>query len=563
MRALVSIFAALLIIISVYQLSFTWFVNSHESAMQAKAKTSVSRLYPLPAARKYPGDKEAQALYQDTLDQLYNARLAKLLDSTKETKITPWGTSYQKSKESELLLGLDLQGGMSVTMDIALDGLIKNLANNRRDPQVLKAIAMAQQKKMTSSNNFIDLFAESYREINPTAKLAPLFSNINRNKIGYDASDATVLSWLHEQATAAMKQTYQVLNNRINQFGVAQPSINLDDAKGIITVELAGAKDPERVRKYLQSTANLQFWEVYNWGDLQGAFVNADKAVQNYLNGVKADTSRHADSTGVAKGDSSKKDTAAQTANANPLFRVMAPAEARQDAKGQAQYYAFVGRSLVKDTGTVNDYLSIPTIRNIFPQDLKFLWGKQEVDDNGKKIPYLDLYAIRTIPGSDKARIEGSVTENASQDFDPITSEVVVEMSMTKQAGKAWADMTTKNVGKPIAIVLDDIVYSAPFVNEPITGGSSRITMGRGRSSNQSVTEAQDLANILMSGRLDAPAKIVQEQVVGPTLGREAVNGGMMAFGISFVVIFTLMLVYYNTAAGSKTPTTATPKKTT
>jgi SecD/SecF fusion protein len=548
MRALVSIFAALLIIISVYQLSFTWFVNSHESAMQAKAKTSVSRLYPLPAARKYPGDKEAQALYQDTLDQLYNARLAKLLDSTKETKITPWGTSYQKSKESELLLGLDLQGGMSVTMDIALDGLIKNLANNRRDPQVLKAIAMAQQKKMTSSNNFIDLFAESYREINPTAKLAPLFSNINRNKIGYDASDATVLSWLHEQATAAMKQTYQVLNNRINQFGVAQPSINLDDAKGIITVELAGAKDPERVRKYLQSTANLQFWEVYNWGDLQGAFVNADKAVQNYLNGVKADTSRHADSTGVAKGDSSKKDTAAQTANANPLFRVMAPAEARQDAKGQAQYYAFVGRSLVKDTGTVNDYLSIPTIRNIFPQDLKFLWGKQEVDDNGKKIPYLDLYAIRTIPGSDKARIEGSVTENASQDFDPITSEVVVEMSMTKQAGKAWADMTTKNVGKPIAIVLDDIVYSAPFVNEPITGGSSRITMGRGRSSNQSVTEAQDLANILMSGRLDAPAKIVQEQVVGPTLGREAVNGGMMAFGISFVVIFTLMLVYYNTA---------------
>jgi SecD/SecF fusion protein len=549
MRALVSIFAALLIIISVYQLSFTWFVNSHESAMQAKAKSSVSRQFPQSAAQKYPGDKEAQALYQDTLDQLFNTRLTKLLDSTKETKITPWGTTYQKSKESELLLGLDLQGGMSVTMDIALDGLIKNLSNNPRDPQVLKAIALAQQKKLNSSSNFIDLFAESYKEIDPAGKLAPLFSNINRNKITYDASDATVLAWLHDQATAAMKQTYQVLGNRINQFGVAQPSINLDDAKGIITVELAGAKDPDRVRKYLQSTANLQFWEVYNWGDLQNDFVNADKALQRYLNGVKNDTTAtHADTTGTAKADSTKKDTTASTANANPLFRVMAPAEPRQDQKGQPQYFGFIGRSLLKDTGTVNTYLNTPIVRNNFPQDLKFLWGKQESDENGKRNPYLDLYAIRTIPGSDKARIEGAVTENAYQDFDPVTSEVVVEMSMTKSAAKAWADMTTKNVSKPIAIVLDDIVYSAPNVSEPITGGQSRITMGSGRNSTQSIQEAQDLASILMSGRLDAPARIVQEQVVGPTLGREAVNGGMMAFAIAFIVIFTLMLVYYNTA---------------
>ena len=541
MRVLVSLFAALLIIISVYQLSFTFFVNKHESAMQAKAKAAVSRLYPQSAAQKYPGDKEARALYQDTLDLIYNSRLARLLDSTKETKITPWGTTYQKAKESELLLGLDLQGGMSVTMDIALDGLIKNLANNPHDPNVLKAITMAQQKKLYSSTNFIDLFAESYKEIDPTAKLAPLFSNINRNKIGYDASDATVLAWLHDEASAAMTQTYRVLDNRINQFGVAQPNINLDQAKGIITVELAGAKDPERIRKYLQSTANLQFWEVYSLPDLQNDFIAADKALQGFLNGVKSDST-------AAKADSTKKDTTAQLANANPLFRVLVPAESRQGQNGQTQSYSFVGRSMLKDTGTVNSYLDNPIVRNNFPQDLKFLWGKQDLDDNGKKLPYLELYAIKTIPGSEKAKLEGSVVEDANQDFDPITSEVVVEMSMNKQGAKAWADMTTKNVNKPIAIVLDDIVYSAPYVNEPITGGQSRITMGRGRgSSDQTITEAKDLANILKSGKLDAPPKIVQEQVVGPTLGQEAVHGGMMAFAISFVVIFGLMLIYYNT----------------
>ena len=543
MRALVSIFAALLIIISVYQLSFTYFVNKHESAMEAKAKGYVTRLYPQSAAQKYPGDKEAQALYQDSIDKALNDRKTRLLDSTKETKVTPWGTSYQKAKESELLLGLDLQGGMSVTMNVALDGLLKGLANNSHDPMLLQAIARATQ--MNGSINFIDRFADAYKEVNPTGHLAPMFSNVNRNKISYDASDATVLAYLHDQASAAMKNTYQVLNNRINQFGVAQPNINLDESKGIITVELAGAKDPERVRRYLQSTANLQFWEVYNTGELQNSLINADKALQNYLNGVKT-----TDSTGVASADSTKKDTARNTANANPLFRVLVPAEGRQDSKtGQPQYYAFIGYSQLKDTGLVNTYLSNPLVRNQFPQDLKFLWGKQDFDENGKASNILQLYAIKTIPGSEKARIQGSVMEQASQDFDPITSEVVVEMTMNKQAARAWGDMTTKNVGKPIAIVLDDIVYSAPFVNEPITGGQSRITMGSGRSgSNQSIQEAQDLANILKSGQMDAPAKIVAENVVGPTLGRAAVNGGMMAFGLSFLVIFILMLVYYNTA---------------
>jgi len=545
MRALVSIFAALLIVISLYQLSFTWFVNKHESAMEAKAKTQVHRMYPETAAQKYPGNKEAQALFQDTLDNALNVRKKKLLDSTKDTKITWWGTSYQKAKESELLLGLDLQGGISVTLDVALDGLIKNLANNSHDAYLLKALDSARQMKTYRAGNLIDLFAEAYHNVNPTGKLAPLFSNSNRNKIKYDASDDAVVSYLHDQASAAMKQTFQVLQKRIDQFGVAQPSISLDENRGIISVELAGATDPDRVRKYLQSTANLQFWEVYNVGELQTSLVNADKALQNYLNGVKTDSAK-VDSSGK-RIDTAKKDTTTNLANQNPLFHLMQIMQPQQDAKGQTQFPSAIALARISDTGTINTYLSIPVIRNSFPQDLKFLWGKQNVDDNGKPLPVLDLYAIRTIPGTEKARIEGEAIENATQDFDPNTSEVIVEMSMNKQGSKAWADMTTKNTGKPIAIVLDDIVYSAPFVNEPITGGQSRITMGRGRNSQQSITEAQDLANILKSGKLDAPAKIVSDYTVGPSIGGAAVHGGAMAFLISFLVIFSLMLIYYNT----------------
>lgn len=540
MRALVSIFAALLIVISLYQLSFTWFVNKHEAAMQTKAKSYVNRLYPSTSERKYPGNKEAQALYQDTLDEVYKSRLRRLLDSTKDNKITWWGTSYQKSKESELLLGLDLQGGINVTLDIALDGLIKGLANNSRDPSLLKAIALSQQKKITSGGaNFIDLFVQSYKEQNPGGKLAPLFANSNRNKLKFESSDNEVSNYIHDQASAAMKQTFQVLTKRIDKFGVAQPTINLDENKGIITVELAGATDPERVRNYLQSTANLQFWEVYNLGELITPIQNADKALQNYMNGVK--------DTSTVKTDSAKKDSVGSLVNQNPLLRVIQFAQPQQDSKtGQASYYSFIGHSALKDTGTVNSYLSNPIVRNQFPADLKFLWGKQQRDENGKLIPYLELYAVKTIANSDRAKIEGDVITDSRQDYDPVTSGVVVEMSMNKHGADEWAKMTGNNVGKPIAIVLDDIVYSAPFVNGPITGGNSQITMGTNRAN--TVEEAQDLANILKSGKLNAPAKIVQEQVVGPTLGKEAVHGGAMAFFISFLVIFTLMLVYYNTA---------------
>jgi SecD/SecF fusion protein len=277
-------------------------------------------------------------------------------------------------------------------------------------------------------------------------------------------------------------------------------------------------------------------------GDLQNSIVNADKSLQNYLNGVKPDSA-------VTKNDSSKTDTTTSAINQNPLLRKLQFLQPSQDDKGKTQYPAAIAAALLRDTSIIDGYLDNPVVRNNFPVNMKFLWGKQLRDDNGKLLNTLELYAIKTIPGKDKAELEGESVKDARQDYDPITSGVVVEMSMDNQGANIWATMTTRNVGKPIAIVLDDIVYSAPFVNGPITGGNSQITMGGSKGNTaQTIEEAQDLANILKSGKLEAPAKIVQEQVVGPTLGKESVNGGMKAFAFSFLVIFILMLVYFNTA---------------
>lgn len=557
MKALVTIFVGLLIIYSLYLLSFTWFVNSHEKDLERKAALSVKNQ---PTAEtKYAGNKEIQALYQDTIDQIRQSRLRRLMDSTKDKSITPWGTSYQKAKENELLLGLDLQGGINVTLDIELAGLIRSLANNPGDPNLKKALDEANRKKLNSDADYITLFSQSFREVNPGANLAPLFANSTRNKLKIDAPDNVVITYIREQSNAAMRQTYNVLTKRIDKFGVAQPNINLDENRGIITVELAGASEPERVRRFLQSTANLQFYEVYNISELDKSLEAADKALAIALGGTKAaDTTAKTDTAQIAsnadtsksladilKGDTTKKaaintPTAAQ--NEHPLLSVVQFIAPRDDNKdGTMEYSPMLGYTRIQDTGLVNSYLSGPAVKNNIPADLRFVYGMPEKDKNGKVQDFLPLYGVKTIPGSEKAKIEGESIIDANQDFNPVTNQVTVNMTMSKQGEKTWAKMTGDNIGRAIAIVLDDVVYSAPVVNDKIEGGNSQISGGF------SVLEGQDLSNILKSGKLDAPAKIVQEQIVGPTLGQEAVNGGSMAFFISFIIIFALMLVYYNT----------------
>ncbi|MDB5198298.1 MAG: protein translocase subunit secF [Chitinophagaceae bacterium] len=523
LKGLVWFFAITLILISVFQLSFTWVVNSHESAMKAKAEKQVR--ISNPGAR---GDEK---------NDLVKIRLLRLLDSTKDTKIYPvLGTTYQKAKENELNLGLDLQGGMNVTMDVSLEGLIKSLSNNPKDPQLLNALAEATRLKANSDADYITLFSDAFKKQNPSANLASIFAGAGKN-IKVTDSDDKVTEEIRTIAKGAINQTYKILLKRIDKFGVAQPNINLDENKGIITVELAGVQDADRVRKLLQSSANLQFWEVYNIGEISKNIEEADKALQNYLNGVAPDTTKHVTDTSKAAKDTAKN---VLTKNDKPLLNTIHFIGPQQDKNGKQQYSSAIANLELKDTAKANEYLNLDVVKNNFPSNLKFLYGIEEKDAKSSR-KFVSLYAIKTIPGSDKAKLEGEGVEEASQQYDE-RSRPSVKMQMTPSGSRTWAKLTTDNVGKPIAIVLDDVVYSAPNVNGPIEGGSSEI------SGSFTVEEAQDLANILKSGKLDAPAKIVQEQIVGPTLGKEAVNGGAKAFAISFLVIFILMLIYYNTA---------------
>ncbi len=494
------------------RLSYTWVVRSYEKDVKARAERSVKRQF----ANLSPAERVA----------LINTKVQKELDSTKDKEIYPLiGTTYQKCKENELNLGLDLQGGMSVTMDVSLEGLLKSLSNNPHDPQLLNALRAATAKKVNSETNYITLFKEAYVQQNGPDKLHTIFAGMGK-EIKPNESDASVMDKLNSVANGAIKETYKVLLKRIDKFGVAQPNINLDENRGIINVELAGVTDPERVRKLLQASANLQFWEVYTYGDeaLQKSLDGAVKSFDVYMRSV--DSSKKADSNMLLK-----------------VVRIMPPQTDKSGkpviVKGEYVWQPNFAIIDTKDTSLFFQYMNLDVLKNAFPPDIKFLFGEEVKPEKGNR--YLPLYAIKMRSNTDKAPLEGDGIENARADFNQTTGKPIISMQMTSAGTKTWGKLTTANVGKPIAIVLDDIVYSAPSINEPITSGSSEI------SGNFTVEQTQDLANTLKSGKVNAPAKIVAEQVVGPTLGQQAVHGGMMAFIIAFVVIFLLMLVYYNT----------------
>ncbi len=528
LKGLVRFFTFALILICLYQLSFTWFVKSHEAAMEKKASAWVKKL---PTAEQmYPGNKDEQLLYKDSVNDAQKVYLKRLLDSTKDTKLFFGLTTYGEAKEKELMLGLDLQGGMSVTMEVGLDGLIKSLGNYSKEPAFNTAITNAVAKKANSNADLITLFTAEYKTLNPTGKLAPLFASRSNGKLKFDASDDAVTNYLREQATVAFNNTYKILSTRIDRFGLASPSINPDPAKGIINIELAGISDKERVRSYLQSTANLQFFEVYTLEnkDVQNAITAADQAIEANLAGIK-------DSNVTAKLDTSKLNP-----NKNPLLKLVQFTQPYQGKNGQYIFPGEIGYILKKDTAKLNQYLALEEVKNKFPSNLVFMYGKaDEETTNAKAKEVLPVYAIKTLDNG-LAELEGDHVANAAQDFDE-RGKVAIKMNMDKMGTTIWAKMTSRNVGKPLAIVLDNTVYSAPNVNDAITTGNSSI------SGNYSLKTAQDLAQILESGKLPAPAKIVADQQVGPTLGKASIEGGAMAFGISFLVIFALMLLYFNT----------------
>ncbi|MBS4042789.1 MAG: protein translocase subunit SecDF [Chitinophagaceae bacterium] len=533
LKGLVRFFAVLLTIICLYQLSFTFFVRSHESEMQKKAETWVKRNFVSPEER-YPSATDAalKAVYADSLKLVTENRLQVLLDSTKSSKIGWFGfTTYRNAKDKELALGLDLQGGMSVTMEVSMDGLIKSLADYPKDANFNKALESAVAKKANTGADLISLFVEEYKSLGSSNNLANFFINKSNGKIKFSSNNNDVVSYLRDKSVEAFKNTTNIIRNRIDKFGVASPNINPDEQKGTINIELAGAKDPERVRNFLQSTANLQFFECYRVIDIADNIRAADKSLEDYLVGTKTNTdSTKKDTTTTAKVDSSKL---------NPLLRLVQFVQPYDD-KGVQKWPSNLGYVLIKDTATVNQYLALETVKTKFPPNAKFVYGKLERDRDDKDLNFLSLYAIKTLD-NDQAELEGDHITGARPDYGQ-SGEVVVSMEMDAVGTNIWGKMTERNIGKPIAIVLDNTVYSAPNIISAIKEGRSQIT------GSFSVQDATDLSQILESGTLPAPAKIVHQYIIGPTLGAEAVKGGALSFAIAFGVIFILMLLYYNTA---------------
>ncbi|MEQ1554482.1 MAG: protein translocase subunit SecDF [Ferruginibacter sp.] len=511
-KGLVWFFTIALILISLWELSYTWVVRNYENNVKAQATKLVKN--------------QTAGLSVDDKDAVIKAKTLHILDSTKDKEIFPiFGTSYQKCKEYELNLGLDLQGGMGVTMDVSLEGLLKSLSNNPKDATLLKALQTAKAEKLTSEGNFIDLFSKNYIAQNGANKLALLFSGANKEvKIG--DNDAQVTSKIKEIGKGAINQTYKILQKRIDKFGVAQPNLNLDANKGVINVELAGVTNAERVRKFLQSSANLQFWSVVMLKDqnFQKSFADADKALAKFL---KADTA-----TNLTAAEKAKRDSSATGIMSTVLQFPLDP------KTGQLYETPYIGMVASKDTSLLNSYINNPIFSSLLGSNVKLMYGVQQ---KGKAGSYFELYALEKVNGGEKAPLEGDGVAEASQGYDD-KGKPSIKMQMTAAGSKTWANLTEKNNQRFVAISLDDAVYSAPRVNGKIEGGNTEI------SGTFTVEEAQDLSNVLKSGKLDAPAKIVHEQIVGATIGQDGLIGGRNAFLIAFAVIFILMLVYYNTA---------------
>ncbi len=540
LKGLVKFFTAALILISLYQLSFTFLVRGVEKKARAQAERQARAASP----------KASKA----ELAQLTEDRYTRITDSLQGEKVVNLLVkkyTYQEAKANELNLGLDLQGGMNVTLDVSLADLVRSMSNSPKDPALNTALAAAERRKANSQADFVTLFGEEYNKANPSAKMAFLFTKPSQEKITLQSDNNAVLAQIRAEAKGAVQRTFKVLQTRIDKFGVAQPNINLDESKDIITVELAGVRNPERVRTYLQSTANLEFYETYSNQEILPVFEAADKAVKAYLGGAE-ETVATADTT-VAGNDTSVVKSGSDTGS---LGSLVGGGKTAQDTAGGKEtglravwlitedmtrgQTPVVGLVMKKDTATLNRYLNIDAVRNLFPQNVKFVYGSESRAERADAGIPLRLYALQTAPGGG-AQLEGNHVVDARQDFNPMNGEPEVSMSMDFTGAQIWKKMTGSNVNQFVAVVLDDRVYSSPIVNGEIAGGNTSISGSFG------LEDATDLANILKTGKLPAPARIVQEQVVGPTLGAENIAAGMNSLLIAFAVIFVLMLVYYNT----------------
>ncbi|MGI6233089.1 MAG: protein translocase subunit SecDF [Prevotella sp.] len=475
--------------------------------------------------------------------------------------------SYQKCLETQIGLGLDLKGGMNVILEISVPDVVETLADHKTDPAFTKSMAQARKEQEKSQGDFISLFIDAYHHNAPGHRLAEIFATQQlQGKVSPNSSDSEVEKVLRKEVQNAIDNSFNVVRNRIDQFGVVQPNIQkLEGQQGRIMVEMPGIKEPERMRKLLQGSANLEFWETYNSAEADPYLQQLDQRLANAGNEkdtTKASTKTEAkDSAAVAENTTAQK-PAVKTAK--PKFEIKKDNKQKQvkttpdaqlaEAKKLhpllamlqltgGQSLSVVGYASVRDTAAINKIIHSEVAKQVLPSDMKLLWGATaERGLNVKNI--FALHALKITTANGRAPLEGDVVTEAKDQFNQITGEPEVSMSMNSEGARRWAELTKANVGKAIAIVLDGVVYSAPRVNGEISGGQSSI------SGNFTIEETKDLANTLMSGRMPAPAHIVQEEVVGPTLGAQSIHQGIISFIIAFILLIIYMVVMYNFIPG-------------
>lgn len=534
-KGFVKVFAVLLTLVCMFYLSFSF----------------VTRHYNSKAAEYAGGDPVKESSYLDSL-------------STQKVWL---GYTLKQCREMEISLGLDLKGGMNVVLELNVADVIRSLSNNNQDENFNKALDLAYAHQATSQKDFIDLFAEEYKKLDNGARLSAIFSTFElKDKITPQSTDAQVVSVLKNELKSAIDNSFNVLRTRIDRFGVVSPNIQRLETAGRILVELPGVKEPERVRKLLQGSANLEFWETYNLPEIYQQLVAADNMLATILklddtaaegsettvtevaeetvaDNAAAETTNEADSLLAKLGEDQPEAQAAKSmdefAKQHPLFAIL---QINQYG-GQLASGPVVGIADKKDIAKINEYLNMKQVKDILPRNLSLKWGVKAIDE---KEQYFYLYAIKMTNRDGTPALGGDVVTDANADFvqQAGRSEQQVSMAMNAEGAKAWARLTKENIGKAVAIVLDDMVYSAPNVQVEITGGRSQIT------GHFTPEEAKDLANVLKSGKMAASVHIVQEDVVGPSLGQEAINSGVISFALALILLMIYMCAFYGVIPG-------------
>jgi SecD/SecF fusion protein len=531
-KAAIIFLAIALGLVSIYQLSFTGATYKVKKEAKAYAKGNLV--------------KETQ--YLDSISTLPKEKWSFL------------GNTFKECQRKELNLGLDLKGGMNVILEVSVQDILKALSNYNPDKTFNAALAKAKEDQKKSQADYLTLFGKAFQELDPNAKLASIFGTVElKEKINFNSTNDQVLKVLDSEVSSSITNAFNILRTRIDRFGVVQPDITQLSTKGRILINLPGQNNPKRVRELLQGSANLEFWETYENSEIIGYLSQANnllKEIQSTAGKTKVsatDTNSKSEVSDTTKKDQSlldliNKDTTKTPVSStregftqqNPLFGLLIP---RVDAQGQPLPSSMIGLASSKDTSRVNDYLKMNQIKALFPRDLKMLWSQNPYKQDPTKSMY-ELHAIKVTTRDGRPPLGGDVITSARTSTG-VSGDVKVDMSMNADGSKTWARMTRENIGRCIAVVLDGYVRSYPRVQNEITAGSTEIT------GDFTIEEADDLANILKSGKLPAPTHIISDTIVGPTLGKESINSGFISFIIAFALVLVFMVFYYSKSAGT------------